>query len=322
MNYPRASILTIGSFRVEPSLGEISSGGTRVRLEPRAMQVLLCLAERPGEVVSVNQLLDAVWKGLAVAPGSVYQTVKALRRALGDRAKTPLYIANVVRRGYRLIAPVTRAGSGSEAVAWAEPSDATLPTPAAERARHKSVAVLPFMDMSAFHDQEHFADGLVEEMLQLLSRVPGLKVIARTSAFQFKGRSEDIRAIGARLGVAYIVEGSVRSSGDHVRVAARLIETRGGSHRWSASYDRGIGDPLRAQREIATALARGLRLELGSVDDPQTQFAAPLHLAFERALGLEPGCARPRSLLDRLHSEYNSGAGQWQRVSRRQGSTH
>src|SRR5215470_1004595 len=96
----------IGQWRVDPALDEISRDGETVKLEPRTMQVLVCLAQRPGAVVSVNQLLDAVWKDLVVTPDSVYQAVAAVRRALGDDPKDPTYIANVPRRGYRLVAPL------------------------------------------------------------------------------------------------------------------------------------------------------------------------------------------------------------------------
>src|SRR5215467_7135103 len=100
------AIFRFGQWRVDPALDEISRDGQTVKLEPRTMQILVCLAERPGEVVSVNQLLDAVWKDLVVTPHSVYQAIAALRRALGDDPKDPTYIANVTRRGYRLVAPV------------------------------------------------------------------------------------------------------------------------------------------------------------------------------------------------------------------------
>ena len=100
-------LLRIGAWRVESALDEISRDGTAVKLEPRAMGVLLCLAEHAGQVVSVDQLLDAVWKDVVVTPDSVYQAVAGLRRALGDTSKEPAYIANVLRRGYRLVAPVT-----------------------------------------------------------------------------------------------------------------------------------------------------------------------------------------------------------------------
>src|SRR5580658_11015310 len=106
MSFVGNAVFHIGQWRADPALDEISRDGKTVKLEPRTMRVLVCLAERPGEVVSVNQLLDVVWKDLVVTPYSVYQAVAALRRAFGDDSKNPTYIANVLRRGYRLVAPV------------------------------------------------------------------------------------------------------------------------------------------------------------------------------------------------------------------------
>jgi TolB-like protein/Flp pilus assembly protein TadD len=134
----------------------------------------------------------------------------------------------------------------------------------------KSIAVLPFADMSEKHDQEYFADGMAEEITEQLAKIPGLKVIGRTSAFQFKGHSEDLRTIGVKLSVAYILEGSVRKSGDRVRVTAQLIQASDGAHRWSGSYDRDLVDTLKAQDEISIGLARALQLSMGS-DEPSSR---------------------------------------------------
>jgi TolB-like protein len=128
----------------------------------------------------------------------------------------------------------------------------------------KSIAVLPFVDMSEKHDQEYLGDGIAEEILNLLVKLPDLKVIGRTSSFQFKGKTEDLRAIGSKLGVVYIVEGSVRRSGDHVRITAQLIDARDGAHRWSETYDRNADDVLRVQSEVAASLAKELNLEVAA----------------------------------------------------------
>jgi TolB-like protein len=126
----------------------------------------------------------------------------------------------------------------------------------------KSIAVLPFTDMSEKHDQEYFADGMAEEILNLLVKIPELRVIGRISSFSFKGKAADLRDIGAALGSAYVVEGSVRRSGDHVRVTAQLIDARDGTHRWSETYDRDFIDVLKVEGEIAASLARALQLEV------------------------------------------------------------
>ena len=135
----------------------------------------------------------------------------------------------------------------------------------------RSIAVLPFVDMSEKHDQEYFGDGMAEEILDLLVKIPALKVIGRTSSFRFKGKTDDLRAIGTALGATYVVEGSVRRSGDDVRVTAQLIDTRDGAHRWSEKYDRRVSDVLKVQTEIATGLVRALQLEVAGTDQIQAK---------------------------------------------------
>ena len=143
-----------------------------------------------------------------------------------------------------------------------------IPAPAAGESdvatvsEQPSIAVLPFADMSQAGDQEYFADGLSEELLNLLAQIDELKVIGRTSSFQFKGRNEDLRVIGEQLGVANILEGSVRKSGDKLRVTAQLIRASDGSHLWSDTYDRQLDDVFALQDEIASAVVDVLRLKL------------------------------------------------------------
>jgi TolB-like protein/Flp pilus assembly protein TadD len=132
--------------------------------------------------------------------------------------------------------------------------------PAGAANSDKSIAVLPFADMSQKKDQEYFGDGMAEEILDLLAKIPGLTVIGRTSSFQFKGKNEDLRKIGTELNAAYVLEGSVRNSGDQVRITAQLINTRTGAHEWSETYDRPIGDVLKLQDSIAAAVVRELQL--------------------------------------------------------------
>jgi TolB-like protein/Tfp pilus assembly protein PilF len=128
----------------------------------------------------------------------------------------------------------------------------------------KSVAVLPFVDMSEKKDQEYFGDGMAEEILDLLAKIPGITVIGRTSSFQFKGKNADLRTIGTQLNAAYVLEGSVRKAGDQVRITAQFINTRTGTHEWSETYDRHIGDVLKLQDAIAAAVVRELQLTVAS----------------------------------------------------------
>jgi TolB-like protein/Flp pilus assembly protein TadD len=133
----------------------------------------------------------------------------------------------------------------------------------------KSIAVLPFLDLSEKHDQEYFAEGMAEEIIDLLAQIPGLKVIGRTSSFQFKGQNPDLRMVGSALGVSYVLEGSVRTSGDQLRVTAQLINTQDGSHVWSNTYDRPLGDTLKIQDQIATNVVRALQLSVGAGGYPE-----------------------------------------------------
>jgi TolB-like protein len=138
----------------------------------------------------------------------------------------------------------------------------------------KSIAVLPFTDMSEKKDQEYFGDGMAEEIIDLLVKIPGLKVISRTSSFQFKGKTEGLRSIATQLGVAYVLEGSVRKSGDHLRVTAQLVNSLDGSQLWSQGYDRDLNDVLKMQDEIATKVVRALQIEVN-----------PNGTAYRRTLG-------------------------------------
>jgi TolB-like protein len=146
------------------------------------------------------------------------------------------------------------------------PAVVVVPRQGNARISDRSIAVLPFADMSEKKDQEYFADGMAEEIIDLLVTVPGIRVIGRTSSFQFKGKSEDLRAIGSTLGAAYVVEGSVRKAGERLRVTAQLIEANDGSHLWSESYDEDYGDVLKVQDQIAASLVRALQVTVGADD--------------------------------------------------------
>jgi adenylate cyclase len=211
---------------------------------------------------------------------------------------------------------------------WPSKRGATeQPSVAAESvSSDKSIAVLPFTDMSEKKDQEYFADGMAEEILDVLARIPGLTVIGRTSSFQFKGKYEDMRTIGAKLNAAYVLEGSVRKSGDQVRITAQLINTRTGAREWSETYDRRIGDVLKLQDAIAAVVVRELQLTvapeiLDSHATVKSSEAYDLYLRgrhaydridqegseeavtlFQRALALDPTFADAAAWLSRTYS--------------------
>jgi TolB-like protein/predicted Zn-dependent protease len=190
----------------------------------------------------------------------------------------------------------------------------------------KSIAVLPFADLSERKDQEYFADGIAEELLDMLAQIPGLKVIGRTSSFQFKGKNEDLRVVGRTLGVAHVVEGSVRRSGDQVRITAQLVRAADGAHEWSGTYDRDVQNVLQVQKELAASLARALEISVSSpslaasgattsseaydlylrgrhAEDPETRQAlTDAEAYFQRALEMDPNFAAAQEALVGLHN--------------------
>ncbi len=284
------------------------------------MRLLLCLAERAGEVVSIEDLLTQVWSEVVVSPDSVYQAVASLRRVLGDDPKQPTYIETVPRLGYRMVATVSpwaepssgvptsaiasaasdvtkpglRRRAGLTSAAWAACATLSLAlvvafllygkfannNPSASAAivplPQKSIAVLPFIDLTEGMHQEEFADGMTEELIDKLSKIPGLRVPSPTSSFYFKGKlwplehgtpQITIGDIAKMLGVAYVLDGSVRKSGGRMRVAARLSRADNGYVVWSETYDRPFDDLLMVQDDIAGEVTKALRASIGAGAD-------------------------------------------------------
>jgi adenylate cyclase len=233
----------LGEWLVEPDLNRIKSCQRSVPVEPRVLEVLLCLAERAGQVLSKDQIVRAVWPDTYVSGGILSYSISELRRALGDDARNPRFIETIARKGYRLIAPVTQLDAA--------------PAP------KSSIAVLPFSDLSPEKDQEYFCDGIAEEIINSLAKVRGLRVAARTSCFVFKGKMEDVRAIGRKLGVDTVLEGSVRKAANRLRITAQLVKVSDGCHLWSERFDRDPRDIFAIQDEISRSIAATLRISLG-----------------------------------------------------------
>ncbi|HLJ48685.1 MAG TPA: winged helix-turn-helix domain-containing protein [Bryobacteraceae bacterium] len=292
MEHPTAAMLRIGAWCVNPTSGQLSRDGETARLDVRSMRLLMSLAERPGEVVSIDDLLNQVWPGVAVTPDSVYQAVASLRRLLGDDPKSPSYIATVPRLGYRMIAPVSPwtngtavssdapvlKGSKNRWLLWAGAAVACVGiiiaawliyAGVANKRRaaaptNTSIAVLPFLDLTAKMAEEEFADGMTEELIDKLSKIPGLRVPPPTASFYFKGKHKAIPDIAKTLGVVYLLDGSVRKSGDRVRIAARLVRAENGYVIWTETYDRPWGDALKVQDDIAGQVTKALRASIST----------------------------------------------------------
>ena len=260
-------MLRIGAWCVNPAAGQISRGGETARLEARTMRLLLCLAEHAGEVVSIDDLRDQVWSGVIVTPDSVYQAVASLRRILGDDPKNPTYIATVPRLGYRMVAEVsewrtpssahaTLAARGTVAAAVVIAMIAIVFSLRGNASDTRSIAVMPIADLTDEMSHPEFADGMTEELIDKLSKVPGLRVPGPTSSFYFRGKRVLIPDVAKTLGVSYVLDGSVRKSGPRVRVAVRLTRADNGYVIWSETYDRPFDDLLKVQDDIATKVTQ------------------------------------------------------------------
>jgi adenylate cyclase len=206
--------VTFGSFRFEPGTARLWENGAEVKLTRKAAMVLGALLERPGAPVSKQELFANVWRGTVVSDDALVTCIQELRKALGDDSKQPLYIETRHRLGYRFAAPV--------APVMAQRDSAANTT---------AIAVLPFTDMSEKRDQDYLCEGLAEELIDALTHVEGLRVVARTSSFLFRG-DHDLREVGRKLNVGSLLEGSVRKSGDRLRVTVQLIDVATGFHKW------------------------------------------------------------------------------------------
>ena len=201
----------------------------------------------------------------AVTPaGAPTANARAPSVSAGLPKRTAIVVASVVGLALVAFAADRLWLSRHTTPGLAPATSALMPTTAIPAIPEKSVAVLPFLDLSEKKDEEYFADGIADEVLDLLSKIPAMKVIGRTSSFQFKGKNEDLRKIGAELGAAYLLEGSVRKSRDRMRVTAQLIASRDGGHVWSDTYEAASGDVFGVQDQIAAAVVRALQVTIGA----------------------------------------------------------
>ncbi len=298
----------LGTWLVQPSLNRLSDGDQVVTIEPRVMDTLVCLASRRGKILSANELLDTVWQGRAHTDDTIYQAVVHLRKALGDDVQQPRYIETIPKKGYRLLAPVVfpeddETGkrtvapprlvlisaigiaallAGGTYLLWQQ-QEVTVSQPhaASQQTHPKSIAVLPFVDMSDDRSQEYLGEGIAEELLHTLSNLPNIRVAARTSSFSFKDKDEDIQTIGKKLNVGTILEGSVRTSGNRLRVTAQLVNVADGYHLWSETYERDFDDVFAIQEDIAHAISDALNIDI-SVDRASKQVITTNAEAYKR----------------------------------------
>jgi adenylate cyclase len=235
-------------FRLDPGGRQLlAAEGRPIALTSRVFDTLLYFVEHRGELLDKDTLMQAIWPDTVVEENSLNQAISALRKALGQTPGEHRFILTEAGRGYRFVAEVQILPGELEPVV----------TPP------QSIAVLPFVNMSPDPNQEYFADGVAEELLNQLAQIKGLMVTGRTSSFYFKGRNEDVKVIGDKLGVANILEGSVRKAGNRVRVNVQLITVDNGYNLWSDSYDRELDDIFAIQEDIARRVAEALSVTFG-----------------------------------------------------------
>ncbi len=325
MNIDRQLGFQLGKWKVYPDQGQLVGVNVQTHLEPKVMEVLLYLAERQGQVVRRDDLINDVWHGTIVSDEVLSRAISLLRTSLGDDRMTPSYIQTLPKVGYRLlmeVAPLAVAGPEQTPepglslkisrvskpllaivaaiiiiltiVFWSTSETKIDPrSPAAFAtisewfdflAEEKegpqggiSIAVLPFENLSENDDSTYFSEGLTDELTMTLSKVKGLKVVARRSSYSFKNRVDDVPTIGRLLHADAIFEGTIRRVGDQLRINAQLCAVSDGYLMWSGLFERNVGDVFDVQEEIATAIVEAMReyFEDGSLQLPLMNQAPP-----------------------------------------------
>lgn len=304
----QGSRFAFGPFVLDSSAGTLLENDVPVTASYRGLRLLAALVARPREILSKSELLEAAWPGMAVEEGNLTVQIAQLRKLLGARIDGGEWIVTVPRVGYRFIGAVEQLGDARRK---------PLPLPA-----KPSIAVLPFVNVSSDPEQESFADGLTEDLITDLSRTSELFVIARNSAFAYKGKARDVHDIAEDLGVRYLLEGSVRHAAGRVRINAQLVDALTGDHLWAERFDRELDDIFAVQDEVTAriveALLGRLRMQpprqrpksLEAYDlcvrarrlmDDTPQAAQEAHLLLTRAISLDPDYAEAHRWLALNH---------------------
>ena len=230
-----------GSFEVDLRAGELRKDGSKIKLQDQPFQILALLLERPGQVVTREELQSRLWPSDTFVDfdHSLNKAINKLREALGDSAENPQFVETLPRRGYRFIRDL---------------QDGPGPI--------RSLLVLPLENLSRDPEQEYFADGLTEELITKLARIGALRVLSRTTTMHYKGVRKPLPEIARELQVDGVVEGSVLRSGAQVRISAQLIHAPTDTHLWADSYERDLRNVLTLQSEVAQAVAREVQVKL------------------------------------------------------------
>jgi TolB-like protein/cytochrome c-type biogenesis protein CcmH/NrfG len=262
---------------LDVALRELTRGGQSVPVEPQVFDLLVHLIENRDHVVTKDDLIETVWDGRIVSESTLTSRINAARKAVGDSGKDQIMIRTLARKGFRFVGDVQQHRGGHEVHAPAPRLDLTgeplhPQLPALDRT---AIAVLPFANLSGEPEQEYFSEGIAEDIITALSKLRWFYVIARNSSFIYRGKSVHHQQIGEELGVGYVVEGSVRKDGDHVRITAQLVDVATGSHLWAERYDRNLADVFAVQDEITQAVVAAIEPQLYAAEDFRARRKAP-----------------------------------------------
>ncbi|HUV70630.1 MAG TPA: winged helix-turn-helix domain-containing protein [Terracidiphilus sp.] len=287
-------IFRFDRFQADDTDFRLLADGVPVALEPKALRLLLYLIQNRGRLVRKQELLNAVWVDAAVTESALTRSVGLLRKALDDDSREPRFIETVPTAGYRFIADVDTYTAAAEAATiqpLAPPTQGPQPQTSSKPRSHfrlagivvaclaalamvwllanrhhsapiRSLAVLPLNNLSGDPSQEYFADGMTDELITQLARIPNLRVVSRTSVMADKGFRLPLPDIARQLGVDAIVEGSIVRSGDRIRITAQLIDARTDRHLWAQSFEGSASDVLTLQDSVAQQIATEARLVL------------------------------------------------------------
>src|SRR5262249_18269978 len=244
-------------------------GSTPIAVEPQVFDLLIYLVQNRDRVVSRDDLIASVWGGRIVSDSTLASRINAARKAVADNGVEQKLIRTVAPRGLRFVGAVrVRTGTGEPSRAAAAPGEPEEPARGAQpRPDQPVIAVLPFANMSGEQGQEYFSDGISEDIITALSKVRSFLVIARNSSFAYKGKAIPMTQIALELGVNYVVEGSVRRSGDLVRITAQLSDVATGSQLWGDRYDRSHADVFAMQDEITESIVAAIEPQVYAAEN-------------------------------------------------------
>jgi TolB-like protein/cytochrome c-type biogenesis protein CcmH/NrfG len=257
---------------------ELRRGSDAIAVEPQVFDLLVHLIQNRDRVVSKDDLIASVWEGRIVSESTLTSRINAARRAVGDSGEEQKLIRTIARRGFRFVGAV-RAQSNADELGRPAKLTSDAPheqsRPALPPSDRPAIAVLPFVNMSGDPEQEYFSDGITEDIITALSKMRWFFVLARNSSFIYKGIAVHMKQVAEELGVGYVVEGSVRKSGDRVRITAQLNDVATGSHIWAEHYDRRLVDVFAVQDEITEAIVAAIEPQLYARESSRAQRKPP-----------------------------------------------